>query len=54
MVHADNGQVVHVSQAWLTLTGYSREELPSIAAWTECAYGNRKDVVRANIDRLYA
>src|SRR5512144_2087585 len=54
MVHAEDGEVVHLSQAWLQLTGYSREEIGTIAAWTERAYGERKEVVRADIDRLYA
>ena len=54
MVHAEDGEVVHLSQAWLELTGYAREEIGTIAAWTERAYGERKELVRADIDRLYA
>jgi len=54
MVHAEDGEVVHVSQAWLTLTGYRREEIGTIAGWTEHAYGERKAMARADIDRLYA
>ena len=54
MVHAEDGEVVHLSQAWLDLTGYAREEIGTIAAWTERAYGERKQVVRADIDQLYA
>ena len=54
MVHAEDGEVVHLSQAWLELTGYAREEIGTIAAWTERAYGERKEVVRADIDQLYA
>ena len=49
MVHAEDGEVVHLSQAWLRLTGYSREEIGTIAAWTERAYGERKESVRAEI-----
>ena len=54
MVHAEDGKVVHLSQAWLDLTGYAREEIGTIAAWTERAYGERKEGVRADIDQLYA
>src|SRR5512132_357898 len=54
MVHAEDGEVVHLSQAWLQLTDYSREEIGTIAAWTERAYGGRKELVLADIDRLYA
>src|SRR5512144_3136249 len=54
MVHAENGEVVHISKAWLDLTGYARQAIGTIAAWTEHAYGERKEVVRADIDQLYA
>src|SRR5512134_2712858 len=54
MVHAEDGEVVHVSAAWLALTGYARKEIGTIAAWTERAYGERKELVRADIDRLYS
>ncbi|MFO1152723.1 MAG: PAS domain S-box protein [Rhodospirillales bacterium] len=54
MVHAEDGDVVHLSQAWLELTGYAREEIGTIAAWTERAYGERNEVVHAEIDELYA
>jgi two-component system cell cycle sensor histidine kinase/response regulator CckA len=54
MVHAEGGEVVHISQAWLDLTGYAREEIGTIAAWTERAYGEGKELVRADIDQLHA
>src|SRR5512143_3808166 len=54
MVHAEDGEVVHLSEAWLQLTGYTQEQIGTIAAWTERAYGERKEVVRAEIDQLYA
>jgi two-component system cell cycle sensor histidine kinase/response regulator CckA len=54
MVHAEDGEVVHLSRAWLEITRYARDELRTIEAWTERAYGERKEVVRAVIDRLYA
>jgi PAS domain S-box-containing protein len=54
MVHAEDGKVVHLSQAWLQLTGYARDEIGTIATWTERAYGERKEGVRADIDQLYA
>ena len=54
MVHAEDGEVVHLSQAWLDLTGYAREEIGTIAAWTERAYGERKEVVRDHRPALRA
>ena len=54
MVHAEDGEVVHFSQAWPDLTGYGREEIGTVAARAERAYRERKELVRADIDRLYA
>src|SRR5512134_4066436 len=45
MVHAENGEVVHISKAWLDLTGYARQEIGTTAAWTEQAYSERKEVM---------
>ena len=53
MVHAEDGQVLMLSRAWTDITGYELTEIPTISDWTEKAYGDRKDVVRADIDRLY-
>src|SRR5512132_1963234 len=54
MVHAEDGEVVHLSRAWMELTGYSREEIGTIAAWTDRAYGEHKELVRTDINKLYA
>ncbi len=32
-IHAEDGQVVMVNQAWMDLTGYTRQEIPTITAW---------------------
>lgn len=53
LLHAEDGEVLQVSDAWIEATGYRREELSTIADWTERAYGVRKAAVRADIDRLY-
>jgi PAS domain S-box-containing protein len=39
MVHAEDGEVVQLSRAWTEASGYSREEIPTVAAWAERAYG---------------
>ena len=53
MLHAEDGQVLQVSRSWCEITGYAPEELTTTAAWTELAYGERRDVLLAEIDRLY-
>jgi PAS domain S-box-containing protein len=54
MIHAEDGEVAQISKVWTELTGYTHSEIPTIADWTERAYGQRKESVRADIDRLYS
>ncbi|WP_437290246.1 sensor histidine kinase [Sorangium sp. So ce406] len=53
MIHADDGQVVSVNRAWTEISGYTVEQISTIAAWTERAYGPHKGTVRSVIDALY-
>jgi GAF domain-containing protein len=46
MIHAEDGEVILISDAWTEITGYSHAEIPSIADWTERACGHRKELVR--------
>jgi PAS domain S-box-containing protein len=54
ILHAEDGQVLQISRSWSEITGYSHEEIPTIADWTERAYGERKEIVQADIERLYS
>jgi PAS domain S-box-containing protein len=61
MVLAQDGQILAVSQAWLDLTGYTRDELPTLAAWTRKAFGDNHVFVFQTIlshfdteDRVFA
>ena len=54
MIHAEDGSIISISDAWLTSTGYTREELQTISDWTERAYGSTKSQVETEISRLYA
>jgi PAS domain S-box-containing protein len=49
MVHADDGEVIHLSRTWTELTGYSAEQLRSIDAWIDLAHGAEGDDVRAQM-----
>ncbi|WP_437752116.1 hybrid sensor histidine kinase/response regulator [Sorangium sp. So ce1389] len=53
MIHAEDGQIINMNRAWLDLSGYTREQLPTVEAWTERAYGPRKGAVRAVIEAIY-
>jgi PAS domain S-box-containing protein len=53
MLHADDGEVVALSRAWTEISGYARQEIPTIEAWTDKAYGERAIAVRGEIAGLY-
>lgn len=53
MLHAEDGSILTISRTWTELTGYTLADIPTIAAWTERAYGERRQVIQADIDRLY-
>jgi PAS domain S-box-containing protein len=52
-IHAEDGEMVMINDAWTAITGYELAEIPTVGAWTERAYGERKESVRGVIDRLY-
>jgi PAS domain S-box-containing protein len=53
MIHAENGEVLALSKAWSRLSGYTLQDIPSIAEWTRRAYGDQHVVVRNYIEDLY-
>ncbi len=53
MIHADDGEIVAISKAWTELSGYTQEDIPTISEWARKAYGERQEIIRADIDRLY-
>ncbi|MFP4100494.1 PAS domain S-box protein [Coleofasciculus sp.] len=54
IIHAEDGEVLQINQIWTELTGYTHDDIPTMADWTEKAYGERRQVVREQIDQLYA
>ncbi len=54
MIHAEDGEVMTINAPWVELTGYQPGDIPTIADWTQKAYGTRMNLVRADIDQLYA
>ena len=53
MIHADDGAVVAISRAWADITGYTLHDIATIADWTDKAYGEKQEAVRAHIDTIY-
>ena len=40
MIHAEDGEAIMINQAWSQLTGYSREDMPTVEAWTRLCCGD--------------
>ncbi len=53
MIHAEDGEVLQINKVWTELTGYRSEEIPTLSEWTRLAYGERKDVVKSRIDKIF-
>jgi PAS domain S-box-containing protein len=53
MMYAEDGEVLLVNQTWRQITGYTDEDIPTIADWTARAYGERAAPARAVIERLF-
>lgn len=53
ILHADDDEILLVNRAWTELTGYRHEDIPTIRAWTERAYGERHAFVKEYIDDLF-
>ncbi|MCH8836894.1 MAG: PAS domain S-box protein [Candidatus Marinimicrobia bacterium] len=53
MIHAEDGEVLEISKAWTTLSGYSHSDIPTIADWSEKAYGRRMEDIRAIINDVF-
>ncbi len=53
LLHAEDGEILQVSQAFCEITGYAAADVPTVAEWTQLAYGDRQRVVRDHIQQLY-
>jgi PAS domain S-box-containing protein len=53
MVHAEDGQLILLSNAWTELTGYTMADLPTVQAWLDKAYGKEAAAQRARIDNIF-
>ncbi|MFT3870673.1 MAG: PAS domain S-box protein [Nibricoccus sp.] len=54
MIHAENDEVLLLSDAWLEISGYAAEELKTVSEWTRKAYGDRSSTIEKEIRELYS
>lgn len=53
MIHAEDGRVLQLSNAWCEISEYSPAELGTIEEWCERAYGVRRTLLVEEIEQLY-
>ncbi|OUL34362.1 hypothetical protein BV372_14090 [Nostoc sp. T09] len=53
MIHAEDGQVMQISKTWTEITGYTPEDIPTVADWTEKAYKGERHAVLELVNNLY-
>src|SRR4029079_12325743 len=53
IMHAEDGQVLQISNTWTELTGHCREEIPTFEAWLNTAYGHGTENVRDHVHGLF-
>lgn len=53
MIHADDGEVLHISNAWAEISGYTHADIPTMTIWLEKAHGENSHIIRAGIEKIY-
>jgi PAS domain S-box-containing protein/putative nucleotidyltransferase with HDIG domain len=53
-IHAEDGEFIELNHVWEELSGYAREQIPTMQEWTKLAYGDQAESVLADIARLYS
>jgi len=53
MLHAQGGEVIKISRAWTDVTGYTLEDIPTIALWSDKAYGTKIEEVLSEFKSLF-
>ncbi|HEY9799081.1 MAG TPA: EAL domain-containing protein [Leptolyngbyaceae cyanobacterium] len=54
MLHTEDGEVLLINHVWTEITGYSIDEIQTVADWTQKAYGKRQEQVESDINRLHS
>lgn len=53
-LYAEDGEILLVNNAWRRITGYAPEELRTIGEWAALAYGDRREIARADIESRFS
>ncbi len=53
MVHAEDGEMLYLSEVFTEITGYTIEDISTIDKWINVAYKEKRETVRKIIDDLY-
>lgn len=53
MIHAEDGEVLAISQGWTGISGYALSDIPNFEKWTELAYSSGKQKLPQDFNFLY-
>jgi len=54
IIHQEDGEILIHSKAWLTISGYDKEEIPTIEEWSKKVYKKEdQEKIQKDIDQLY-
>ena len=53
LMHAEDGEILLVNKRWTERSGYTLDDISTIDAWTEKAYGPKREELRDFIKHLY-
>jgi len=53
MIHDEDDRVLQLSSGWTKFSGYDIDDIPTLADWTERAYGERTGFKKDYIDQLF-
>lgn len=54
MIHAEDGEVLEINDAWTEITGYTHADIPTMQDWTRRAYGKQaQSILEKAIAKLY-
>lgn len=52
MIHAENGEVILISRTWTELTGYTSDEMTTVAEWLEKANSEMSDQIQEYLTQV--